>query len=118
MVWGAIVDLPKIWIDALAYGRGYHSLEDDMYFSEQFESRSESPFDHGQHHSCSLFNEHSFVPFSHCTRDDRSHSYLNSLEDIVSSSILPTQSLQCMGRCPVEVKYNASEMTFGTVGFM
>lgn len=72
--------------------------------SEQFETRSRNTVYYGQHHSCSILNELRLVPVSSSSRDDRSYSYFISLKESVELGLFRTQSLQCMGRCPVEVK--------------
>lgn len=78
--------------------------------SRRYKTRSKVPVFDGQHHIWTVYNEQMFVPFS--LKNDRSHSYLSSIEETVASSVLPSKNLQRLDRRPV-----SSEMTLGIDAF-
>lgn len=94
----------NIDIESLAYQQERTDVSLAVPFSEHFGSGLRNPVYGEQHHDCVVFNEQRFVSFSSSFGGDGSYSYLNSHKETVYSRIFPVWSLQCLGRCPFEIK--------------
>lgn len=75
-----------------------------VFLLKQFGARLGNMVYDGQHNSSTMSNEQRFVPFFSTFGVDGLYSFPGGFNGPVYLSLLLSGGLQCLGRCPVEVK--------------